>query len=149
MNPFSKLGCHELTVDSLPSLKTELTDFLKKDKYTAVVCPFEKNSMQFAMAVNEVTREMEVPFYAPNSTGLQAFFYADLGKEKFDFTHVQKKGKADDAEGVIEETLMASKEGSLTLKTFLDKFLDPKDHLSWKKREVARAHKILLLCIAA
>lgn len=118
---------------------------MKEDKYTAVVCPFDSASVELAISVNVVTREVGLPFYSPNSTGLHGFFFADLGKEKFEYSYV-KKSKV---EGQADEQIMSATEGSRTLKEFFDEFTDPKKKVSWKKREVSKNHKLVLLSLMA
>jgi len=121
MNPFSKLNCFTIKVEKVEEVLVKLQEFLKEDKYTAVVCPIDSTSFELAITVNTVTREMALPFYSPNSTGLQGFFFADLGKNKFDYSYV-KKSKV---EGEADEQIMAATEGSRGLKNFFDEFTDP------------------------
>lgn len=74
----------------MSEVKTKLLEFIKEDKYTAVVCPIDDSSIELALEINSITRDLGLPFYSPNSTGLQGFFYADLGKDKFEYSYIKK-----------------------------------------------------------
>jgi hypothetical protein len=101
-----------------------------------------QGSFEEAIQINEITRELNLPFYALNSSGLNAFFYSDLALENFEF-QVTKK----DAEGV-ETSSINSIKGSLTLKSYLAKFVDKSQAaLTWKKRDILKPSKLLLLSI--
>jgi len=112
MNPFAKLDKFSLTYNNILDLRAKLNDFIKNDKYSVVVCPIMNSFFEAAFEINDVSREHGLPFYALNSSGLQGFFFADLGTDKFNFQHV-KKSKNDD---VADEQLLSTKDGSITLR---------------------------------
>lgn len=145
MNPFAKLDKFSLNYNDIHELKSKLNEFMKNDKYSVVVCPLTNKFFEVAFEINDVSRQLGLPFYALNSSGLQGFFFADLGTENFNFQHV-KKSKEDDK---ADEQLLSSKDGSITLRQYVDSFIKDDKKLSWKKREVMKPHKLVLLCFAA
>ena len=76
-----------------------------------------KQSFKEVTEINEVARELQLPFYCLNSSGLSAFIFADLATEKFEFTHKKK-----DADG-NETQAVSSSEGSLSFNSFFRKLL--------------------------
>lgn len=66
-----------------------------------------------------------------------------MATDKFEFTHKKK-----DADG-NETQMVGSTIGSVSFKQFIGKLLNSsKDHkLSWKKRELLKAHKLQLLAL--
>lgn len=52
MNPFSKLNSFAIQLESTAELKEKLGEFLKEDKYTALVCPLEVSSLDLALEMN-------------------------------------------------------------------------------------------------
>lgn len=66
-----------------------------------------------------------------------------MASPKFEFTHKKK-----DADG-NETQAVASSEGSVSFKSFVDKLLDStKDNkLNWKKRDLLKPHKLQLLAL--
>ena len=86
-------------------------------KYSAIIYAMTK-SFKEAIEVNEVTRSLQLPFYCLNASGLNAFFFADLASDKFEFTHKKK-----DADG-NENQLIGATEGSITLKKFIERLLN-------------------------
>jgi len=115
---------------------------LQIQKYSAIIYAVTK-SFKEAIEVNEVTRDLQLPFYCLNASGTNAFFFADLATDKFEFTHKKK-----DAEGNENQTIGAA-EGSITFKKFIDRLLNSsKDtKLTWKKRELLKEHKLQLLAL--
>ena len=65
--------------------------------------------MQQSIDINDVSRDLELPFYGLNSTGIQSFFYCDLGKPKFEYLMNKKNDEGD------EISLIGAVEGSKTL----------------------------------
>jgi hypothetical protein len=118
-------------------LTQKLGEFLQAKKYSAVIYGLKK-SFKEAIEVNEVTREHQLPFYCINASGLNAFFFADLATPKFDFTYKKK-----DADG-NETQAVASSEGSVSFKSFIDKLMDSMkgNKLNWKKRDLLKPHKL-------
>lgn len=90
MNPFSQISYGELDVDAAGA---NLDEYLKSKKFSAVIYGLT-SSFKEAIKVNEATRKLQIPFYCINASGLNAFFFADLATDKFEFTHKKK-----DAEG--------------------------------------------------
>ena len=56
MNPFAKLGNFTIEADSMQDLSTNLIEFFKSDKYTAVVCPLDVTCLELAVEVNSISR---------------------------------------------------------------------------------------------
>ena len=77
MNPYAKISYSETKLDSL-------REFLSSQKFSAVVFGIQ-GSFEEAIKINELTRELFLPFYGLNSSGLNAFFYSDLASENFEF----------------------------------------------------------------
>lgn len=88
-----------------------------------------------------MTRELKIPFYCVNSSGLNGFIFSDLASDKFEFSHTKK-----DAEGV-EVQHIESVSGSLSLNQYFDKFIAGSPKTTWKKRDVLKPHKLFLLSI--
>ena len=101
MNPFSKISYKECEFG-------KLKEFLTLEKYSSVVFGL-KNSFEEAIQVNNLAREVSLPYYCLNSSGLNAFIFSDLATDKFEFCYAKK-----DAEGT-EQNILSSIEGSLSL----------------------------------
>ena len=90
MNPFSSISYEELEVgEGSGQFAEKLREFLKLKKYSAVVYGLQ-SSFKEAIEVNEVTWDLQLPFYCINASGLNAFFFSDLATDNFEFTHKKK-----------------------------------------------------------
>ena len=101
-----------------------------------------QGSFEEAIQINEITRELSLPFYALNSSGLNAFFFSDLASENFEFQVTKKNAEGE------ETSSINSIKGSVSLKSYLTTFTDKSQPaLTWKKRDILKHSKLLLLSI--
>ena len=128
MNPFATID-YELITEPEKNMKELST------KYSCVITELSAATFKWCTQVSKEASACSLPFYGLGQVGLQGFFFADLGKDKFEFT--QNKGEA--AEAV----------GSKCLPDYLDAFQNVDSKLGWKKRELQKAGKTLLLCLMA
>ena len=84
MNPFANIF-----VNVVDNLENTLTSH----KYSAVIYGFR--TFKEAVLINDTCRQMNVPFYALNTSGLFGFFYIDVGKE-MTFVHHRKATDTDE-----------------------------------------------------
>jgi len=101
------------------------------------------SSFEEAMLVNDIAREAKLPFYCLNASGLSAFFFVDLATDSFEFQSTKK-----DADG-NEVREMNSNKGSVTLRKYAETLLSKEHTLNWKKREIMKASKLIMLAITA
>ena len=62
---------------------------MQNDTYSCVVYGLE-SSFDEAIAINNMSRDLKLPFYGINSSGLNAFLFADLGTNSFEYQHSVK-----------------------------------------------------------
>lgn len=131
MNPFVK-------VEFNPQKHMGAEQLNETNGYSAMVYGFR--SFEEAIQMNEVARQNgNVPFYCLNSSGLQGFFYADLGTT-MTFKHTNPESKIEQ-----EHIIYNSK----TMQAYFNQFLDHTQKFAWTRRDIVKPHKFLLLSIVA
>jgi molybdopterin/thiamine biosynthesis adenylyltransferase len=78
MNPFAHISLGHIDL---------IEDHLKNSKFSAVV--YGLDNFKKAMEINEHCRNLNIPFYLLNTSGLFGFFFIDIGRE-LTFSHHRK-----------------------------------------------------------
>jgi len=118
-----------------------LKEKLSSEQFSCVVYGLE-SSFVLSSQVNEITRELNLPFYCLNSSGLNAFMFCDLATDSFEFQHNVKDPETGESSLKIGQT-----KGSVSFKDFTESLIDVKKALKWNKRDLAKPEKLLLLAI--
>ena len=93
--------------------------------------------------MNDIARGVNLPFYCLNASGLSAFFFVDLATDSFEFQSTKK-----DEEGNEIREVNTNK-GSMTLRKYAETLMSSEHALNWKKREIMKASKLIMLAITA
>ncbi len=135
MNPFIQIKCEtKITKEKLISEDQFVCD---NHQYSAIVCGFQ--NFKEAMVLNQRARKIGASFYCLNSSGLQGFFFADVG-QKLEFSHLNKLTNLEEQHCI---------DNSMALSDYLQTLLSPTHKFNWNRREAARPYKHLLLSIGA
>eukprot|EP00347_Sterkiella_histriomuscorum_P008263 403345750 len=147
MNPFvkitfeTKLNQSDLLKDGFLCLvqNSSPSHQLQQKSFSAVIQGF--SSFQDAETMNNYCRDSTIPFYVLNSSGLNGFFFADLGKSfEFSYRRGQKDAQTDQSEIV---------QSSLSLQSFLQSFASSEEKIQWNRRQSKNTQKFAFLAFLA